>query len=61
MTHKLIDIPEEIYIRLTELKRSNETIPDLLNRLIKKSTMPYFYQALWLVWMVTLVSELLIQ
>ncbi len=37
MTHKFIDIPEETYIRLTELKRVNETIPDLLTRLIASS------------------------
>jgi predicted CopG family antitoxin len=37
MTHKLIDIPEETYNRLTELKRANETIPDLLTRLIDSS------------------------
>ncbi len=37
MTHKIIDVPEEIYIKLTELKRTNETIPDLLTRLIESS------------------------
>lgn len=37
MTHKIIDIPEEIYIKLTELKRTNETIPDLLTRLIEST------------------------
>jgi hypothetical protein len=34
--------------------------PALIYRLIKKGTMPYFYQALWLVWLTTLVSELMI-
>ena len=37
MTHKLLDIPEETYKRLSELKRTNETIPDLLTRLINSN------------------------
>ncbi|MBD3254906.1 MAG: hypothetical protein GF383_07420 [Candidatus Lokiarchaeota archaeon] len=37
MTYKSIEIPEKIFDGLSELKHSNETISDLITRLIKSS------------------------
>ena len=34
MTQKTISLPEEIYFKLKEKKKKNETFPDLISRLI---------------------------
>jgi hypothetical protein len=35
-------------------------VPALVYRFIKKSSMPYFYHTLWITWMVTLISQMMI-
>ena len=36
MTHRTVDLPEHVYEELMKLKQEDETISDVISRLIKK-------------------------
>lgn len=36
MTHRTIDLPEQIYKKLMKLKKKDETVSEVISRLIKK-------------------------
>lgn len=36
-------------------------LPALIYRLIKRKTMPYFFELIWIIWLIVVLSEILIR